>query len=80
MVNPVGSAVTQGIVTVAGAATQAAIVSHASTCVSCGVMGAATATGTQAALTAVMLAHPVTATIVIGGALVSGVICLFSDT
>jgi hypothetical protein len=80
MVNSVSSAAAQGIATVAGAATQAAIVSHASTCGACGVMGAATATGTQAALTAVMLAHPVTATFVIGSAVVGGVFWLFNET
>jgi len=76
MTNPVVAAMTQGIATVAGAATNAAVITHASTCGACvtqGALGAVGAGATKIALTAVMLAHPVTATVVVGGALLAGV-------
>ncbi len=76
MANPVVAATTQGIATVAGAATNAAIITHSTTCGACfahGALGAATAGTTKVALTALMLAHPVTATVVVGGAAITGI-------
>ena len=77
MTNPVVAATTQGIATVAGAATNAAIITHSTTCGACfahGALGAATAGTTKVAFTAIMLAHPVTAAAVIVTALGAGAI------
>jgi hypothetical protein len=72
--NPLVAATTQGITTVASAATNAAMIGHGSTCSSCiaqGVVTTAKLGSTKIAMTGLMLAHPVTATVVIGGAAIA---------
>lgn len=72
--NPLVAATTQAITTVASAGTNAAMIGHGSTCSSCiaqGVVTTAKLGSTKIAMTGLMLAHPVTATVVIGGAAIA---------